>query len=86
MCTLQKAQFKGNLYETVSVCLSQLKLGQDQIWVMAGQELGDKVQLKIKCELSRRHSFDPVFMKLCQNVSNYLIWARFETGSCWVEN
>ena len=48
MCTLQKAQFKGNLHETLSVYLSQLNLGWDQIWVMSGQKLGHKVKLKIK--------------------------------------
>ena len=45
--------------------------------VMSGQKLGQI--LEKPCELSRRHSFDPVFMKLCQNVSHHLIWARFET-------
>ena len=62
-------------------------LGQGRNWVMSGQKLGQKVKsYKKKCELSRRHSFDPVFMKLCQNVSHYLIWEIFETGSCPFDN
>ena len=32
------------------------------------------------------NSFDPVFMKICQNVCHQLILAKFETGSCLVEN
>ena len=44
--------------------------------------------LEKRCELSRRHSFDPVFLKLrvCQNVCHHLILTKFETGSCQVIN
>ena len=35
---------------------------------------------------SRGHSFDPKFMKLCQNVNPYKIYVKFETGSCLVKN
>ena len=40
MCTLQRAQFLSKLHETLSECLSQLNLCQDQNWVMSGQKLG----------------------------------------------
>ena len=42
--------------------------------------------LRETCELSKRHSFDPVFMKLFQNVCHHVILTKFETGSCRVEN
>ena len=35
--------------------------------------------LEKPCELSSRHSFDPVFMKLFQNVYHHLILTKFET-------
>ena len=38
--------------------------------------------LEKPCELSPRHSFDPVSMKLCQNVCHHLILTILETGSC----
>ena len=44
MCTLQRAQFKRNLDDFLSECLSQLNLGQEQNWVMSGQKLGHKVK------------------------------------------
>ena len=31
-------------------------------------------------------SFNPKFMKVCQNVNHDNIEIRFETGSCWVNN
>ena len=37
------------------------------------------------CVLSRGHSFDPKFMKLCQNNNPLNIWFKFETGSCWIK-
>ena len=37
--------------------------------------------LEKSCVHSRRHSFDPSFMKLCQNVSHHSIWVKFKTGS-----
>ena len=42
MCTLQRAQFKCNLHETLSEYLSQLNLGWDQNWVMRDQKVGHK--------------------------------------------
>ena len=33
----------------------------------------------------REHSFSPIFMKLCQNVSLDEMKVRFETGSCWIK-
>ena len=42
--------------------------------------------LEKPCVHSKRHSFDPEFMKLCQIVTHYNILVRFETGSCWVKN
>ena len=38
------------------------------------------------CELSSRHSFNSVFIKLCQKVCYHLILTKFETGSCRVKN
>ena len=34
---------------------------------------------------SRRHSFDPICMKLCQIVCHHEISGKFETGSCRVQ-
>ena len=42
--------------------------------------------LEKHCEHSKRHSFDPKFMKLCQIVNHHNVWVRFEIGSCWVKN
>ena len=39
-----------------------------------GLKLGHYVKSKTKtCEHARGHSFDPNFMKLCQNVNPYII-------------
>ena len=35
------------------------------------------------CVHTRRHSFDPICMKHCQNVCHHEIADKFETGSCW---
>ena len=35
-----------------------------------------------QCVHTRRHSLDPVFIKLCQNVHLYEIYARIKNGSC----
>ena len=35
---------------------------------------------------SKRHSFDPEFMKLCQIVNHHNILVKFESGLCWVKN
>ena len=52
-----------------------------------GSETRSEGQLLEKpCKLSSRHSFDPVFIKLCQNVCTHLILTKFETGSCRVKN
>ena len=67
------------LVQSLSEYLSQLNLGQDQNWVMSGQNLGQL--LEKPCELSSRHSFYPVFIKLCQNVCYHLVLTRFEN---WV--
>ena len=37
------------------------------------------------CVHSKRHSFDPICMKLCQNVSHHEISDEFETGTCLVK-
>ena len=42
--------------------------------------------LEEPCVHSRGHSFDSKFMKLCQNAYDHNIWAKFETGSCWIKN
>ena len=42
--------------------------------------------LEKPCELSSRHSFDPVFIKLCQDVCHHLILTEFEAGSCRIVN
>ena len=34
---------------------------------------------------SRRHSFDPVFMKLCQKVYLHEIYVKYETRSHWAK-
>ena len=34
------------------------------------------------CVHSKRHSFDPKFMKLWLNVNHNNVLVRFETGSC----
>ena len=44
MCTLQRAQFKCNIHETLPECLSHLNLDQDQNWVVSDQKLGHKVK------------------------------------------
>ena len=41
--------------------------------------------LEKSCVLSSRHSFDPVCMKLYQNVCQHEILDKFETGSCLVK-
>ena len=38
------------------------------------------------CELSSKHSFDPILMKMYQNICHHLILTAFETGSCGVKN
>ena len=35
------------------------------------------------CINSRGHRFDPKFVKLCQTVSPYKLYVKFETGPCW---
>ena len=45
--------------------------GQVRNWVLLGQKLGQI--LEKPCVHSRRHSFDPLFMKLCQNVNHHNI-------------
>ena len=42
--------------------------------------------LEKPCVYSKRHKFDPEFMKLCQIVNHHNILIKFETGSCWVKN
>ena len=42
--------------------------------------------LEKPCVHSKEHSFDPKFMKLCQNVNHHNILVKFETGSSWVKN
>ena len=42
--------------------------------------------LEKRCVHSKDNSFDPKFMKLCQNVNHHNIYVKFETGSCWVQN
>ena len=47
---------------------------------MLGQELCQFGQnLEKSCVLSSKHNFDPVCMKLCQNVS------QFGTMLCWIK-
>ena len=41
--------------------------------------------LEKPCVPSRRHSFDPKFMKLCQKVNHHNISVKFEIGSGWVK-
>ena len=41
--------------------------------------------LEKNCILSSRHSFDPICMKLCQNVWHYKISDKIETGSSLVK-
>ena len=61
---------------------SSLKLGH------VGSEtrvLGQIIEKKTKtCLRSKGHSFNPKFMKFCQNVNPYGIKAKFERGTCWV--
>ena len=38
--------------------------------------------LEKSCVLASRHSFDPICMKLCQNVCHYKFFDKFETGLC----
>ena len=40
----------------------------------------------LACVHSRGNSFDPKFIKLCQNVNHHNVLVEFETGSCWVKN
>ena len=40
---------------------------------------------KKTCVHSRWHSFESVFIKLCQNVYLYEIYVRLKTGSCRVK-
>ena len=42
--------------------------------------------LEKPCVHSKRHSFDPKFMKVWQIVNQHNILVKFETGSCWVKN
>ena len=42
--------------------------------------------LEKPCVNSRGHSFDSKFMKLYQNVNDYNIQVKFETGSCCIKN
>ena len=35
---------------------------------------------EIPCVHSRRHSFDPKFMKVCQNVNHHNIWVNSKLG------
>ena len=39
----------------------------------------------VACVHSRGHSFDPIFMTLCQNVYLFKIQAKFKTGLCRVK-
>ena len=60
---------------------SNLKLGH------VGSKTGLLGQILEKpCVHSRGHSFDPKYMKLYQNVNDYNIKVKFETGPCWVKN
>ena len=55
---------------------TDLKLGH------AGSETRSLGQILEKsCILSSRHSFDPICMKLCQNVWHYEMSDKNETGS-----
>ena len=38
------------------------------------------------CVLSRGYSFDGIYMKLFQNVNQYKILVKLETGQRWVKN
>ena len=38
------------------------------------------------CVHSRGYSFDPIYLKLCQNFYVYEIWVKFETELYWVKN
>ena len=38
--------------------------------------------LEKPCVHSKRHSFDPKFMEVCQKVNHHNIEVKFETGSC----
>ena len=41
--------------------------------------------LEKPCVLSRRHSFDPVFMKLCQNIYLHEIYVKYDRRSHWLK-
>ena len=42
--------------------------------------------LEKTCVHSKRHSFDPKFTKLYQNVNDHNILVKFKIGSCWIKN
>ena len=42
--------------------------------------------MKKPCAHYRGHSFDPKFIKVCQNVNPNRIYVSLEFGSCWVKN
>ena len=42
--------------------------------------------LEKSCTLSRRHSFDPICMKLCQNIGHHGMSDKIETGPSWSKN
>ena len=57
---------------------------------MSGQNLGHKAKssqvLEKPCVRSRGHTFDPIIMKLDQNVCLDRISNEFESGSCRFKN
>ena len=61
---------------TIIIFRSSLKLGH----VGSKNRSLDQI-LEIPCVHSKRHSFDPKFMKLCQNVNHHNIQVKFEIGS-----
>ena len=55
-----------------------LRLGQIRLSSRSLSQILEK-----SCVHSRGDSFDPVFMKLCQNINLHGIKAMFESGLCW---
>ena len=64
----------------IIISRSSLKLGQ------GGSKTRSLGQILEKhCVHSRGHSFNPKFMKVCQNVNHHHIKVKFETGSWWIK-
>ena len=65
----------------VMMSRSSLNLGH------VGSKTRSVGQIKEKsCLPSRGHIFDPVFMKLGENVCLNDVWVQFGSGSCGVKN